>query len=177
MASKKDVFASGVVRSYLLDFVGEDGLKAAKSLPSSKAKSEYEVAEETKININRLRSILYKFYSKNLVFYHRLRDEHKGWYIYHWKFFPDKLVETIIKEKQQLLERLEDEDEELSGIQFYTCSSCSEKYDFESAFNHDFTCPNCRSSLTLLEKKKTSSSRTFVKQVKRELKELKQLAS
>ncbi|PIN99729.1 hypothetical protein COT72_04815 [archaeon CG10_big_fil_rev_8_21_14_0_10_43_11] len=177
MASKKEIFTNETVRDYLLSFVGEPGYKAARALPSTRAKSEYEIADDTHININQLRSILYKFYSKNLVNYHRIRDANKGWYIYHWKFFPEKLIETILREKESVLSEIEEKQEQNSDVQYYACPSCAEKYPFEEAFNMNFMCENCRSTLNLLEKKKSGVSRSILNTLKREIRELKKLAS
>lgn len=177
MVAKKDIFSNPLIQKYLTDFVGEEGLKTAKALPSSKAKSEYEIASDINMNINHLRSILYKFYSKNLVMYYRERDAQKGWFIYHWQFLTDKLVEQVIKEKEQLLKDYENALDVVSEKQFYSCSSCSKKYDFEEAFNDNFLCPSCRVTLELVQRKTPSSVvKKMIKELTKNLEDLKKLA-
>ena len=176
MASKKDVFTHQLVKSYLEDLAGPNAVKVAKSLPVTKAKSEYDVADDIKININKLRSILYKFYSKNLVVYNRQRDAKKGWYIYHWKFFPDKLVHQIILDKNEGLKKIKPTNIPAGEKQVYVCTGCREHYSFTSAFNHNFICPTCRVSLKVLDVDKLNrKARREGNKIKKEIEELKKL--
>ena len=176
MASKDGVFSNPIVKDYLEELGGPDSIKVAKALPVTKLKSEYEVADDIKININKIRSVLYKFYSKNLVVYNRQRDAKKGWYIYHWQFFPDKLVSQIIADKQALIDDAEPVDAGNGEEQVYVCSNCGSNHDFNSAFNNDFLCPNCRIALKTVDAKKIArESNKEKKKVEKEIAELKKL--
>ncbi len=173
MALKSDLFKNEIIKQYIIDLVGEEGYKTARYLPTGEAKSEYDVADALKININRLRSILYKFYSKNLVFYRRERDAKKGWYIYHWKFYPLKLIEQIKKEKEEKLKGLEARTQTSLEKQFYQCKGCTVKVEFEQAFINDFKCPNCGNSLELVESRKNeNTNKKDINKLKKDIKEL-----
>lgn len=165
--SRRELFKNEAVKEYLTNLVGEEGLKVAKKLPSKEYESEYDIAEKLKININKLRSILYKLYSQNLVAYYKTRDKEKGWFIYHWKFFPKKLIEQVIKTKQKELEKTEKEVE--TGNERYFCERCEEDFTFQQAFNNNFACSTCNSPLEL---KKVRGHKTLIKKIKKEIKEL-----
>ncbi len=176
MASKAKVFANQIIKDYLEELAGPNALKTAKSLPVTEPRSEYEIAEEIKVNINKLRSILYKFYSKNLVTYTRQRDAKKGWYIYHWKFYTEKLVSQIISDRRDELKKLEKSAPTASEEQVYMCPNCNEGYDFSRAFNHDFMCPNCKISLNTVDTKKLANkSKKEQKAIETEIKQLEKL--
>ncbi|MBR9679384.1 MAG: hypothetical protein GON13_03900 [Nanoarchaeota archaeon] len=175
MASKTKIFNNSLVKGYLEDLAGLNAVKVAKSLPITKVKSEYDIAGDIKININKLRSILYKFYSKNLVLYNRQRDIKKGWYIYHWKFYPEKLVQQIVEDKEKEIKKL-DSGRGDGDNQTYMCSSCRENFNFTQAFNNNFTCTNCAVALKLVDTKKlVNKANKERKRIEKEIVELKKL--
>lgn len=140
------------IKSLILDAAGEVGLKVAKKLPIEGKLSEFKLAERLGMDVNDVRSILYKLYNRNFVSYDKRRDEEKGWYIYHWKLLKKNLIENEEESRKERIEKLEEKKERLKGNQFFKCSECGKEYDFSEALSSNFLCAKCDAKLERVDK-------------------------
>ena len=60
-----------------------------------------ELSEQTEIQINMVRKILYRFYNHSLVTSRRFRDKETGWFIFQWRLQPE-LIEAFVTGNQLL---------------------------------------------------------------------------
>jgi len=98
------------------------------------------------LKLNTVRKTLYKLYSAKLAQFRRIRDKSTGWFIYYWWHQFD-LLEEILMEKKRLVERkLRERLEFEENNYFFICKKCRDsniKYNFDTAFELNFRCPNC----------------------------------
>jgi len=107
-----------------------------------------EIANKTGIRLNSVRKILYKLYDHSLVALRRSRDEHTGWFIFHWRLQPDQLEGFIINQKKRVLEKLETRLEYEKEHDFYYCGTPKcKRIPFEEAMELIFRCPTCNKPL------------------------------
>ncbi len=106
------------------------------------------------LKLNTVRKTLYKLYSGKLAQFRRIRDKSTGWFIYYWWHEFD-LFEEILMEKKRMVEtklreRLKFEEDNY----FFVCKNCPDstiKFNFDSAFELNFKCPNCSGPLEAQE--------------------------
>ena len=124
---------------------GEEAIPIVNYLKGKKNVSEFVIAEKTKLEVNRVRNMLYKLQNHNLVSYYRKKDRQKGWYISYWTFNPSgvrHLISSMRKRKlQELKERLAQE--ETNQGNYFICPNVCIRMDFTTATEHGFRCPEC----------------------------------
>lgn len=127
------------------EVVGEDSLKVVEFLKDKKNISDFKIAEKTKVDIHRIRNILYRLYNHNLVSYYRKKDREKGWYISYWTFNKKRVRDLISILRLQKLERYNERlrEEELNRNNFYLCPNACIRVNFEKATELEFRCPEC----------------------------------
>jgi transcription initiation factor TFIIE subunit alpha len=127
---------------------GEEGVVIMNAVKEVEEITVEEIAEETEIQINEVRKILYRFYNHSLVTSRRFRDKETGWFIFQWRLQP-KLIEAFVTGmKHKILRKLEGRLEYELGHEFYHCgkNSCS-RITFEEAMETVFNCPFCQEPL------------------------------
>src|SRR3989338_11326715 len=95
-----------VIEEFLKEIVKEDAIKVYRGLLNKKNVSEFDLAEELKLNINAVRNILYSLHEHNLVSSIRKKDKEKGCYIYYWTFNIPYAKELLLKRKNERLNEL-----------------------------------------------------------------------
>ena len=102
------------------------------------------------LKLNTVRKTLYKLYSGKLAQFRRIRDKSTGWFIYYWWHEFD-LFDEIINDKKRLVEtKLRERLKFEETNYFFVCNNCQDsnlKYNFDSAFELNFKCPNCSGPL------------------------------
>ncbi len=156
-----------LIRDIVVEVVGEDVIPVVEYLKNRENVSEFKIAEDIDCEVNRIRRILYRLYDKNLVSYRRKKDKIKGWSISYWTF-NKPMIKHILRDMKRkrlmmLKERLQRE-EEYKGL-FYICSKLCSRMDFDTAFLHNFKCPECGSVLEHQDNSKT------IERLKEQLKE------
>lgn len=145
--SKRKLLNRDDVIKIILDIGGEEGLKIIKSLSENKFISEFVLARKVGIEINPVRSILYKYYAHRIVHYERTRDKRKGWWIYHWKLLPERIVFLLIKQKKERVRKLKEEINDLEQKKFFKCEVCGKTLPLVEAMENNFQCPVCGSMM------------------------------
>ena len=102
------------------------------------------------LKLNTVRKTLYKLYSSKLAQFRRIRDKSTGWFIYYWWHEFD-LFEEILMEKRKLMEtKLRERLKFEESNYFFVCKECSSssnKFNFDQAFELNFRCPDCGGAL------------------------------
>ena len=84
---------------------GEDAVLLAKIIAKAKDVSEFKIVQTARLDIQRVRNILYKLHSTNLADYKRIKDNDKGIYVSYWTFNKAMVKELSAKLQQEKLER------------------------------------------------------------------------
>lgn len=127
---------------------GEDGVKIIEILHGRDNITVEELAEETEIQINNVRKLLYRFYNHSLVTNRRFRDKETGWFIFQWSLQPELVEAYVHSIKQKILKKLETRLEYELNHEFYHCgNSPCPNTTFEVAMDTVFHCPYCNEPL------------------------------
>ena len=132
-----------LIEDFLMENAGRDVLDLVKLLKNKEPVSEFVLAEELNLTVNQVRNMLYRLYSFSLVDFIRKKDKKKGWYIYYWGFHTKRALEAALEHKQKRLGLLKGLLKKEEENQYFTCSDCDLRFDFENAVERDFKCPEC----------------------------------
>jgi transcription factor E len=114
--------------------------------------SEFDLADKMKINVNEMRTMLYKLSEQNLVYSTRKKDKEKGWYIYYWSFNFKHARDLLLQQKNQELEQFQKK-LRVGSHEKYICQNSCGSYSLEQAMELNFRCPECNSLLEMKEVK------------------------
>jgi transcription initiation factor TFIIE subunit alpha len=137
---------SPLLTDVLHQIAGDSGLAVLKSLHNRELTDE-DLAKRTGLSINLVRRILYDLYENQVVSYRRERDEESGWYIYFWRFNPERAIDFIRHNRQELLRKLEEKLEQERSTIYFSCGDECQKVPFPLAAENDFKCPACGGEL------------------------------
>ncbi len=136
-----------ILEEFISEIGGKDAIKLLKILKENDNISEFDLAEDLKLNINQVRNILYKLNARNLVYSTRKKDREKGWYIYYWTFNFTHSRDLLKSNKEKELERLSIELEKEKDQKYYSCPNGCVRWELEEALENNYTCPECESIL------------------------------
>ncbi|MFA6035371.1 MAG: transcription factor, partial [Candidatus Micrarchaeia archaeon] len=122
------------------------------------AMSDEEIARTAKLKVSDVRSVLNKLHGHRIAVYERTRDKDTGWYYYKWSLNAEAIAGLLDEKKKGDREeaaRLAAE----GAYSFYMCGTCTqEKYQFETALDYLFKCPQCGSALDYVDAKAAAAS-------------------
>jgi transcription initiation factor TFIIE subunit alpha len=158
---------NGIIEKVVEEAVGKDALSIVTYLKERKNISDFKIAENTEMNIQLVRNLLYQLQSLNMVTYIRKKDRIKGWYISYFTFNKKAIKDVIEKMRKDQLEKYEERlKNEEQGILFFICPNLCIRRDMNEALKFDFHCPECGTLLTQQDNAKTKDH------IKQKIKEL-----
>jgi len=159
-----------VIYDTISELVGEDTLPIVKFLRNRKNISEFKIAENTKMEVNTTRNILYRLHDHNIVTYNRKKDRVKGWYISYWTFNVKRIKQLTVQIKDEKIRKLKDKlgKEEANKNSYFLCPNICTRLDFDQATEFGFKCPECGSLLNQQDNTKTIDNlRTRIDQLEK----------
>ena len=137
-----------IVQEVLIDITHdeESSISVIECLLSG-VTSDFDIAEETGINLTIIRKVLYDLYSAGITTYNRIEDPENTGDIYSWKFKQEKICEIIQNKYVNISIKIEKSIKYEEENMFFVCKSNNHRYKFENASDYNFECPVCGDSL------------------------------
>ena len=139
-----------VIKGYLINLVGEEGLKVVQNMPEGEVTDE-KIAQATGVLLNIVRRTLFILYENRLAGYRRERDTDSGWLTYLWKLDLSNVNRQLELEAKKLLKNLKTKLEFEEDKVFYICEKQDGRFLFETAAEMEFKCPICGGELLYQE--------------------------
>jgi transcription initiation factor TFIIE subunit alpha len=137
---------------------GEEGVMIINAIKNVEEITVEELSEQTEIQINMVRKILYRFYNHSLVTSRRFRDKETGWFIFQWRLQPELIEAFVVGMKQKILKKIQQRLEYELQHEFYHCGNPTcPRITFEDAMDTVFNCPVCGEPLKSRENEKSIS--------------------
>ncbi len=153
----KQRLTNKLINDTIVEVVGEDVLKVVDYLKDKKNISEFKIAEALDEEVNRVRNMLYRLHTHNLVTYIRKKDKLKGWYISYWTLNLREVLSIQVRMKKEqiesLKERLAREEENING--FFLCPNLCSRLALDQAVFYNFKCPECGTLMNQQDNTKT----------------------
>jgi transcription initiation factor TFIIE subunit alpha len=125
------------------ELVSYEAAQVIEFLFSNPGVSEFEIADETNLAINKIRSILYELKALSLIDYTRKKDKEKGWYLYYWRVMPNNYDIVYGNQKKKKLENFKERLEKEETTTYYICPNFCKRLPFEESLENNFMCPVC----------------------------------
>ena len=159
-----------VIKGYLINLVGEEGLKVVQNMPEGEVTDE-KIAQATGVLLNIVRRTLFILYENRLAGYRRERDTDSGWLTYLWKLDLSNVNRQLELEAKKLLKNLKTKLEFEEDKVFYICEKQDGRFLFETAAEMEFKCPICGGELLYQE------NESVIKGLKQRIVQLEEMTS
>ena len=153
-----------ITENVISEVAGADVIPIINYLKDKKNISEFKIAEDLKLEVNRTRNMLYRLHGSNLVSFIRKKDKQKGWYIYYWTFNQSRVRDLTLRLKKKKVGRLKERLGRETGGNFFVCDNKCIRLDFEQAVGFDFKCPECGMLMN------QQNNENIIKSIKKEIK-------
>lgn len=131
-----------VVRGYLMQLIGEEGIEMIENMPEGEVTDE-QIAEASGVMLNIVRRTLFIMNENKLAICRRERDSSSGWLTYLWQLDLSDIESHLAKEKKRIIKNLEMRyNFEVDSV-FYTCPEGCVRFEFKDASKCEFMCPVC----------------------------------
>ncbi|RME53687.1 hypothetical protein D6783_01065 [Candidatus Woesearchaeota archaeon] len=155
------------ITKVVTELVGEEALDIVFYLRGKKRISEFIIAEELDLEINKTRHLLYKLLEHNIVQFLRKKDKIKGWYICYWDFNEHMIPYLAEKIRLAKIQKLEERKRNEEANTYFMCKNACLRMNFDKAVEFNFTCPECSS---LMHEQDNTRTLEFIEQRIEELK-------
>lgn len=153
----KTKLTNKLVHDIITQVVGDDVLPVVEYLKEKRNISEFRIAESLNMEVNRIRNMLYRLHTHNLVTYIRKKDKLKGWYISYWtlnlKAALSIQAKIRVDQIESMKERLKKEEENVNG--FFICPNMCSRLPIDKAMFYSFKCPECGSLMNQQDNTRT----------------------
>jgi len=175
----KDKFVSlSLVQEFLRGVGGDAAIGVAKIYERKNASvTDEELAKKMKVKVTEIRTVLNRLHYRGIACYKKTKNRKSGWYNYTWQIKKKRIVELIVEEQKEIIEKLEAKQDFGKNYSFFSCESGCEIVPFEIAAEYQFKCPDCGKTMDSFDyTKKLADINSQIGEMKRGLGLLEKLA-
>lgn len=128
------------------------------------------------LKITEIRAVLNRLHYRGIAQYKKTRNPETGWYSYAWAVNQKRIIDLILEEQAEDIEKLERKIDFEKNYVFFGCPSGCDNLPFEIAAEYQFRCPNCGKSMGSVDNKKVLGGlRKKVKVMKMEVAKIRKM--
>src|SRR3989344_8140025 len=106
--SKKKIYEYFIVKDFLNSVAGDRALELVTiCLNKNKPVTDEEIGKKLPLKITEIRTILNRLHYRGIACYNKTKNNETGWYTYTWEIKQRRIVELIIEQHSELLQKLE----------------------------------------------------------------------
>jgi len=155
MVTEKNILKVPTVQEFIEKKAGKNAVDLIKiCCYKRKAIKDEDVANELKLKVTDVRTTLNRLHYRGIANYRKTKNKKTGWYSYTWKINTPKVIELVIEEQKDEIEKLERMLEEEESYSFFSCKKKCQEHPFEIAAEYQFKCPSCGNTMKYLDNKK-----------------------
>lgn len=144
MSKKKLFIGVPLVQDFLRNVGGESAIGVAIVCEKKgKHVTDEELAKKMKLKVTEIRTVLNRLHYRGIACYKKTKNKRNGWYNYTWEIKKKRIVELILEEQKETIEKLETKQDFNKNYSFFSCRNSCEITPFEIAAEYQFKCPEC----------------------------------
>jgi len=105
--------------------------------------TDEELAKKMKLKVTEIRTVLNRLHYRGIACYKKTKNKKNGWYNYTWEIKKKRIVELIMEEQRESIEKLEQKQVFGKNYDFFSCKKSCSVIPFEIAAEYQFRCPEC----------------------------------
>lgn len=175
MAAATSILDYKITKAFLQNVGGEEAIEVVRICLENNGKcldQDIETQMKTK-KITEIRSILNRLHYRGIACYNKTKNKNSGWYTYTWEIKQRRIVELILEQQAELLQKLEQKANFDGSHEIFICKKGCEDTAFEIAAQYEFRCPECGEMMNPIDgKKRQKEIQSQIKELTEELTQL-----
>jgi transcription initiation factor TFIIE subunit alpha len=175
MGAENNILSYRLTQEFLQNVGGNDAVEVVRICLDKNGKCLDEDIENelNHLKITEIRSILNRLHYRGIACYNKTKNKNSGWYTYTWEIKQRRIIELILEQHSERLQKLEQKARFEKDREFFICDKNCEEVIFEIAAQYEFRCPECGKMMNPMDsKKKHRINQKKIKKLKKELAEL-----
>ncbi len=176
---RKKLFVNRPVVQDFLKKVGGEAAVGVTTLCEKKGRcvTDEELAKKMKLKVTEIRTVLNRLHYRGIACYKKTKNKKSGWYNYTWEIKKKRVLELILEQQQEMIEKLEVKKSFGEQYSFFNCKNDCEITPFEIAAEYQFRCPTCGETMTSFDyRKRLEDINRRIGELKEEVGALRKLA-
>ncbi|MDP2665889.1 MAG: hypothetical protein Q8P05_00070 [Candidatus Diapherotrites archaeon] len=172
MGKSGDILGYKITQDFLKTVGGDEAVDVVRICMDRNGDCLDEDIEKKlkKLKITEIRSILNRLHYRGIACYNKTKNKNSGWYTYTWEIKKRRIVELIIEQHSEQLQKLEQKARFDKSHEFFACGKECEETAFEIAAQYEFHCPECGDMMQPIDSaKRNKNIQTQITFLKREL--------
>ena len=138
--------------------------------------TDEELAKKMKMKVTEIRTVLNRLHYRGIASYKKTKNKRNGWYNYTWEIKKKRIVDLILEEQQETIEKLEAKQDFGRNYTFFSCKKNCGVVPFEIAAEYQFRCPDCGETMDSFDyTKRLQNINTEIDELHKEVSELKKV--
>jgi len=138
--------------------------------------TDEELAKKMKLKVTEIRTVLNRLHYRGIACYKKTKNKKNGWYNYTWGVKNRRVVELILEEQQERIEKLEAKQAFGKNYSFFGCKNSCSVVPFEIAAEYQFKCPECSETMNSFDyTKKLEEINCQINEMRKAVGELKKM--
>lgn len=178
LSKRKCFIQLSLVQEFLRSVGGEAAVGVATHCEKKgKQVTDEELAKKMKLKVTEIRTVLNRLHYRGIACYKKTKNKKNGWYNYTWGIKKGRIVDLILEEQQESIEKLEVKRVFGKNYCFFSCKNNCSLLPFEIAAEYQFKCPECGEIMGSFDyTKKLQEIGSRIAEMRKEVGELKKLA-
>ena len=144
MGCKKTIVCLPAVQDFLKTVGGEAAIGVTDFCEKKgRQVTDEEIAKRMKVKVTEIRTVLNRLHYRGIACYKKTKNKKSGWYNYTWEIKKKRVLELIVEQQQEMIEKLEAKQAFGEKYSFFSCKKSCEMIPFEIAAEYQFKCPEC----------------------------------
>ncbi len=145
MGRAKDLLSFPLTAEFIKTVGGNEAIDLVKICLKKNGKClDEDIEKEMKhLKITEIRSILNRLHYRGIACYNKTKNKNSGWYTYTWEIKKRRIIELILEQQSERLQKLEEKARFGESHEFFVCKKGCEETAFEIAAQYEFRCPEC----------------------------------
>ncbi len=156
MAKEPNLLSFKIAQEFLKNVGGEEAVEVVRICLEKNGKCLDEDIElkMRPMKVTEIRSVLNRLHYRGIACYNKTKNKNSGWYTYTWEIKQRRIVELILEQQSEMLQKLETKARFESNHELFVCKKNCEETPFEIAAQYEFRCPECGEMMNPVDGKK-----------------------
>ncbi len=137
-----------IVQEFLKNVGGEYAIGLVKICETkNEGATDEELAKKLRLKVTEVRTILNRLHYRGIAFYKKTKNTRTGWYNYAWGIKSHRVIELLLAEQKEVIEKLETSQSFEKTYSYFSCRKNCTAVPFEIAAEYQFKCPECNGTM------------------------------
>ena len=138
--------------------------------------TDEEVSKKLKLKVTEVRTILNRLHYRGIAGYQKTKNKKTGWYSYTWDINSKRVIELLLDEQKEAIEKLEKDQGFEKTYTYFGCKKGCSNVPFEVAAEFQFKCPECNNTMeTVDSEKRVKTMEKKINLIKKEMVEMQKI--